>query len=103
MNESSLRNCKAEIIIYSNDGRRYSAKMKILSTHSTCKTITSKKGFHLMLMQSQLFNTPCLPHEKKLFSYEITIFTNESFREKLNYGKCLRGETFADIVSTFGE
>ena len=103
LNESALRNCEAEIIIHSNDGREYQVKMKIILTQSTCKTITSEIGFHLLLMQSQLFNTPGLPHEKKLFSYEITIFTNESFREKLNYGKCLRGETFADIVSTFGE
>ena len=64
LNESALRNCEAEIIIHSNDGREYQVKMKIILTQSTCKTITSEIGFHLLLMQSQLFNTPGLPHEK---------------------------------------
>ena len=38
LSDSALRDCKAEIIIYSNDGREYSAKMKINSRQSTCKS-----------------------------------------------------------------
>ena len=75
LSDSALRDYKAEIIIYNNDGREYSAKMKILSIQSNCKSAAFKKGYHLMVLDTQLFNTSAFPHEKKLLAYKVTIFT----------------------------
>ena len=63
---------------------------------------------NFLVLDTQLFNTSAFPHEKKLLAYKVTIFTNEGFREKLNYEN-VQGERSLlmdyrdDAFSTFGE
>ena len=86
LNESSLHDCQAEIIITTEGGKVFSSKMKILSTATTSRSVAFSRGYTLILIDNQLFKDVNGDSEpRRLLSFEVRICTTETFRQRLNY------------------
>ena len=86
LNESSLHDCQAEIIITTEGGKVFSSKMKILSTATTSRSVAFSRGYTLILFDNQLFKDVNGDREpRRLLSFEVRICTTETFRQRLNY------------------
>ena len=79
LNESSLHDCQAEIIITTEGGKVFSSKMKILSTATTSRSVAFSRGYTLILFDNQLFKDVNGDSEpRRLLSFEVRMNLNNS-------------------------
>ena len=85
---TKMDGCKVQIAVRTADGKSFIARHKIPTVESMCQGAAFIKGLCLVLFDShiRLGDKP-----KKLFDFQVTIFTNQAFRDGLNYSN-LEGE-----------
>ena len=82
LNETLVNDVKVELVVRTLDGKSFSARHKMSSSVSMSQGSAFSKGLALILFDSQL---RVGENPRKLFDYQITIMTNEDFRNRINY------------------